>query len=208
MTELVIVGAGGHGRETLDIVEAINAAEPTWTFQGFVDDGEINEERLRRRVVANLGTTDTLTDSGAHYVIGIGSPALRAMLDERLTAWGRPAATLVHPTATIASDNRIAHGVVLAAGARVTTNVTLGRHVHVNINAVVSHDCVVGDYTTLSPGVLVNGDVELGRQVFLGTGAIVTPGVSIGDGAVIGAGAVVIGDVPAGVTVTGVPGKW
>ena len=62
MTELVIVGAGGHGRETLDIVEAINAAEPTWTFQGFVDDGEINEERLRRRVVANLGTTDTLTD--------------------------------------------------------------------------------------------------------------------------------------------------
>ena len=60
---------------------------------------------------------------------------------------------LIHPAATVASDNRIGDGVLLAAGARVTTNVTLGRHVHLNVNAVVSHDCVVGDYTTLSPGV-------------------------------------------------------
>ena len=94
-----------------------------------------------------------LADTEPHYVIGIGSPAVRAKLDEQLTAWGRIAATLIHPAATVASDNRIGDGVLLAAGARVTTNVTLGRHVHLNVNAVVSHDCVVGDYTTLSPGV-------------------------------------------------------
>ena len=73
----------------------------------------------------------------------------------------RIAATLIHPAATVASDNRIGDGVLLAAGARVTTNVTLGRHVHLNVNAVVSHDCVIGNYTTLSPGSLVNGDVQL-----------------------------------------------
>ena len=48
MRELVIVGGGGHGRETLDIVEAINAVEPTWAFAGFVDDGEIIADRLER----------------------------------------------------------------------------------------------------------------------------------------------------------------
>ena len=134
-----------------------------------------------------------LADTDPRYVIGIGSPAVRAKLDEQLTAWGRTAATLIHPAATVASDNRIGDGVLLAAGARVTTNVTLGRHVHLNVNAVVSHDCVVGDYTTLSPGALVNGDVPLGTEgVFLGTGAIITPGITIGDHAVIGAGAVVV----------------
>ena len=161
MRELVIVGAGGHGRETLDIVEAINAVKPTWAFAGFVDDGEIIADRLERRDASLPGTTEILADTDLHYVVGIGSPAVRAKLDEQLTAWGRIAATLIHPAATVASDNRIGDGVLLAAGARVTTNVTLGRHVHLNVNAVVSHDCVVGDYTTLSPGSLVNGDVQI-----------------------------------------------
>ena len=207
MSELVIVGAGGHGRETLDIVEAINAVEPTWAFAGFVDDGEVIADRLERRDASLLGTTKILADTDPRYVIGIGSPAVRAKLDEQLTAWGRTAATLIHPAATVASDNRISDGVLLAAGARVTTNVTLGRHVHLNVNAVVSHDCVIGDYTTLSPGSLVNGDVQIGTGVFLGTGAIITPGITIGDHAVIGAGAVVVNDVPPGVTVKGVPAR-
>ncbi len=207
MSELVIVGAGGHGRETLDIVEAINAVEPTWAFAGFVDDGEVIADRLERRDASLLGTTKILADTDPRYVIGIGSPAVRAKLDEQLTAWGRTAATLIHPAATVASDNRISDGVLLAAGARVTTNVTLGRHVHLNVNAVVSHDCVIGDYTTLSPGSLVNGDVQIGTGVFLGTGAIITPGITIGDHAVIGAGAVVVRDVPPGVTVRGVPAR-
>ena len=207
MSELVIVGAGGHGRETLDIVEAINAVEPTWAFAGFVDDGEVIADRLERRDASLLGTTKILADTDPRYVIGIGSPAVRAKLDEQLTAWGRNAATLIHPATTVASDNRIGDGVLLAAGARVTTNVTLGRHVHLNVNAVVSHDCVVGNYTTLSPGVLVNGDVRLGEGVFLGTGAIITPGITIGDHAVIGAGAVVVRHVPPGVTVRGVPAR-
>ncbi len=82
----------------------------------------------------------------------------------------------------------------IAAGARVTTNLSFGRHENLNVNPVVSHDCVIGDYTALSPGLLVNGNVELGQAVSLETGPIVTPGRSIGDGALIGA--VVVSDVP------------
>lgn len=204
MRDLVIIGAGGHGRETLDIVEAINAHQPTWRFLGFLDDGTVDADRLQRRGAELLGTTDA-TPSGAGYVIGIGSSVIRAELDHRLAA--HQAEKLVHPHASVASDNRIGAGVLLAAGARVTTNVTLGRHVHLNVNAVVSHDCTVGDYSTLSPGVHLNGDVSIGKRVFLGTGAIVLPGVSIGDGAVVGAGAVVLNDVASGTTVVGVPAR-
>ena len=208
MDELIIVGAGGHGRETLDIVEAINAVEPTWAFKGFVDDDvELFTGLIDRRSAKLLGTTDALS-ADSRFVIAIGSSSVRAKVDARIMMAGCTARALVHPRATVGPDNRLGAGVLIAAGAHVTNNVTLGRHVHLNVGTIVSHDCVVGQYTSLAPGVILNGNVHVGEQVLLGSGAIVTPGVTIGDHAVIGAGSVVVRDVPEGVTVKGVPGRW
>jgi sugar O-acyltransferase (sialic acid O-acetyltransferase NeuD family) len=203
---LVIVGAGGHGREMLDIVEAINAVAPTYEFLGFVA-AEADEALLARRGARWLGPVDWLVDHEAMFAVGIGDSQTRADIDRELRGQGRVAATLVHPAASTGSDLRFDDGVALAAGARVTTNVSLGRQTQLNVNAVVSHDCIVGDYVTLSPGVLINGTVRLGDGVFLGTGAIVLPGRTVGAGARIGAGAVVVDDVAPGVTVTGVPAR-
>jgi sugar O-acyltransferase (sialic acid O-acetyltransferase NeuD family) len=203
---LVIVGAGGHGREALDVVEAINAAEPRFEVLGFAADGA-DAELLARRGVPLLGPPVVLADLDADHVIGVGDGAVRRRLDEQLTGWGTEAAVLVHPLASIGSDVRLGPGVVVAAGARVTTNVTLGRHTHLNVNAVVSHDAVVGDHVTLSPGVLVNGNARLGDGAFLGTGAVVLPGRTVGAGAIVGAGGVVVDDVAPGATVVGVPAR-
>ena len=205
-TRLVIVGAGGHGRETLDIVEASNAVSPTYEFLGFCAD-EYDAALIERRKVTVLGGIDVLQDSDAGYVIGIGTSETRRDIDSLVSSFGREAVVLTHPSISLGSDLRFAPGVILAAGARVTTNVTLGRHTHLNVNAVVSHDCEVGDYVTLSPGVLVNGTVTLGDGVFLGTGAVVLPGRTVGAWARIGAGAVVTEDVAPGQTVVGVPAR-
>ncbi|MEQ8717529.1 MAG: acetyltransferase [Acidimicrobiales bacterium] len=205
---LVIVGAGGHGREVLDIVEALREQHDVPEFAGFVADTVPAPELLERRDAPHIGALDLLEELDVAYTLGIGDGSTRRALDERLTGWNRTAITLVHPAATIGSDVELSPGVQLAAGARVTTNVRLGRHVHLNVNAVVSHDCRVGRYSTLSPGVHLNGSVTVGREVFFGTGAIVTPGITIGDGARIGAGAVVLDDIPGGVTAVGAPASW
>jgi sugar O-acyltransferase (sialic acid O-acetyltransferase NeuD family) len=210
---LVIVGAGGHGRETLDIVEAINAAavgrgdEPPIELLGFAAE-EADGARLARRGAVLLGPPAVVADLDADYVLGIGSSPARQALDAELSALGCHAATLIHPAASLGSDLRIGDGVLVAAGGRITTNVTIGRHSHVNVNAVVSHDSVIGDHVTLSPGVLVNGDCRIDDGAFLGTAAVLVRGRAVGAGAVIGAGAVVVSDVPPGVTAVGVPARW
>jgi sugar O-acyltransferase (sialic acid O-acetyltransferase NeuD family) len=204
---VVIVGAGGHGRELLDIVEAVNRHEPTFEFLGFLDDDERDRETLRRRGVKVLGPVKLLAELDVCYALGLGSGGLRRKVDAVATRYERVPVTLRHPVTTIGSDVRLGPGTVMAAGSRITTNVTTGRHVHLNIGATVSHDCVLHDYATLSPGVHLSGNVTLADEVFLGTGAVVIPGVSIGSAARIGAGAAVVGDVPAGVLAVGVPAR-
>ena len=108
VTRLVIIGAGGHGRELLDIVEAMNAVRPTFEFVGFLDDGPGPWDRVQRRGASVLGPVDRLADLDAHYAIGIGPPEARRRIDAIATGSGSEAATLVHPQATIASDVRAA----------------------------------------------------------------------------------------------------
>jgi sugar O-acyltransferase (sialic acid O-acetyltransferase NeuD family) len=207
MQRIAIIGAGGHGRETLDVVEAMNLADPRFEVAGFVAD-RADAELLARRGVPLLGPLSWLAEHDVAYVIGIGSSEARRSVDEEVRAMGREGVVLVHPAATMGADLRLGEGVILAAGARVTTNVTLGRHTHLNVNAVVSHDCEVGSYVTYSPGVLVNGNNLVGDGAFFGTASVVLPGRTIGAGARIGAGAVVTRDVPPGVTARGVPARW
>lgn len=203
---LVIVGVGGHGREVLDIVEAVNARSPTLAFLGFVDDNQDGTEVLARRGARIVGGIDDLTSTSAAYVLGIGSPQIRRHIDERVPGACRPA-TLIHPSASVGSDVHLGPGNILAAGARITTNVRTGRHTHMNVAATVAHDCRLGDYVSLSPGVHLSGNVVVEDGVLLGTGAVVTPGCRIGAQAVVGAGAVVVDDVAPGTTVVGVPAR-
>ena len=205
--EIVVIGAGGHGRETIDIIEAINAVEPAFRLVGVVDDRGDEHGYLARRGIPVLGGLDVLADQNGSFVAAVGDPALRRALAEAATNAGLVSATLVHPTAVFGSDLHLGEGLVAAAQSQITTNVTTGVHVQLNIGATVSHDCVLGDYVTLSPGCHVSGNVHLGAGVTLGVGAVVRQGVSIGEGTFVGAGAVVVDDLPGRVTAIGVPAR-
>lgn len=208
-TPLVVVGTGGHGRETFELVSAINRATPTFALLGFLDDDpDANRDRVRALRTEVLGPVSLLEGMDARYVLGVGSGEARRRLDERITAWGGEAAVLVHPEATVGAEVTLGPGAVVAAGGRVTTNVVLGRHSHLNVNASVSHDCRVGPYSTVSPGATVSGTVSLGEGVLIGAGATVIQGISVGGWSTVGAGAVVVRDVPPGVTAVGVPARW
>lgn len=204
---IVIVGAGGFGREVLDIVEAENSVEERWDFLGFLDDGTPDSGLLERRGAKLLGPTEALGDVDARYVIGIGSGSARRRIDGLATALGREPATLVHPSATFGSDVELGPGCIVCAQVGVTTHIRLGRHADLHVGSQVGHDTVLEDYASVFPGASVGGNVLLGSGVTVGTGASVIQGLVIGRDATVGAGAAVVRDVEAGSTVVGVPAR-
>jgi sugar O-acyltransferase (sialic acid O-acetyltransferase NeuD family) len=209
--ELVVVGAGGHGRELVATVLAGGTSsapdEHGWQLRGVVDDAPTHPDRLARLGVELLGPVDWLREHPCAVALGVGTSEARRRLDERLREWGCTAATVVHPGAWIGPDVRLGEGVVVYDRCTVTTDVEIGRHTHLNVGCAVQHDTVVGELVQFSPGVLVNGDCSIGDGAFLGTAAVVTRGCRVGRGATVGAGAVVLDDVADGATVVGVPAR-
>jgi sugar O-acyltransferase (sialic acid O-acetyltransferase NeuD family) len=203
-TPLVIVGAGGFGREVLEIVRDINDARSTFHLLGFLDDGEVNPHVIERAGIPLLGRSDHLADLEASYVIAIGSGEARRRIDARARATRHVAvATLVHPSATLGTDVLVGEGAIIGAGSRITTHVAIGRHAQVNVNCTVGHDVTIEDFATLFPGVHLGGGCVIEEGATLSMGCVVLPGVRVGRGAVVGAGAVVARDVPADTTVMG-----
>lgn len=200
---LVVVGAGGHGREVLALARAAG-----WEVAGVVSADPPDANALGRLGVDWLGEPDVLERLGLPVALGVGYPEVRRRLAAEVLAADLDVVTLLHPTAVRGPDVELDEGVLVQAGAQLTTNVRLGMHTHVGVGSIVSHDCRIGDFVTLAPRVALSGDVTLADGVFCGVGSVIVPGCSIGAGATIAAGAVVVGDVPAGVTAKGVPARW
>jgi sugar O-acyltransferase (sialic acid O-acetyltransferase NeuD family) len=207
--KVVIIGAGGHAREVLDVIEAINQDTPRFEILGFVV--ELGYQTLGTVIndAPVLGHFDWLEENRHELkaVCGVGFPAPRYHVIKKLEQIGVEFVNLIHPNTLLTRWITLGTGVIITAGCILTNQITIGNHVHLNRHSNVSHDNVLEDFVTVSPGANLSGNVTLKQGCFIGTGASIIEGKTIGVWAKIGAGSAVIDDIPDNATAVGVPAK-
>lgn len=206
--DLVIVGAGGFGRETAQAVHALNEGGVAWRLLGYLDDDPARHGTTVDGTVILGGRDEIRRLPHASVVVCTGRPGDYVSRMRIVGELGLPQvryATIVHPTAVVSASSSLGPGCVLLAHVVLTASVRLGSHVAVMPHVVLTHDDVVEDFATLASGVRLGGAVHVGRGAYLGAGALVREGRTIGSCALVGMGAVVIHDVPAQEVWAGVP---
>lgn len=199
MSEVVVMGAGGHAKV---VISTLQAAGHT-VVAAYADD----EARWGCEIlgVPVRGPLAAAGEAGvASGVIAIGCNETRKKVARVVNLrW----LTVVHPAAWVAPDAQLGEGTVVLAGAIVQPGCVVGRHVIINTAATIDHDCVIKDCAHIAPGVHLAGNVRVGEGAFLGIGCTAIPSRKIGAWTIVGAGAVVVRDLGDGVIAYGVPAR-
>lgn len=204
MKNLVIIGAGGLGREVLAWARQ---AKTPFEVKGFLDDNLRALDRFMKDVPILGRVEDYEPDPDEVFVCAIGGVESKRRCVEKIRERGGRFISVVHETAVVGEDAVLGEGVILCPHAVVSSDTRLGDFVTVNLHSTVAHDSVVGTWSQLHCHVDVTGGVTLGQSVMVGSHASILPGIKVGDGAVVGAGSVVTRHVGAGVTAFGVPAR-
>ena len=204
---LVIIGAGGLGREILAWAEDLINSGKGWYIGGFLDDDQdaLKPYEIDLPIMGSPNSYQPVDHDV--FVCAIGDPTTRLRVCQTLLARGAKFPDLIHPTAVLGRRVRFGTGFIACPHVCLTSDVRLGDFVFLNVSASIGHDAVLGNGCTLSGHCDVTGYAQLGRGVFMGSHSCIHPGVRVGDFARVGAGSVVMRNVPEHTTVLGVPAK-
>lgn len=214
MDRLVIIGAGGFGREVKWLVERLNARErersgkERWEFLGFVDDGITRGTIISGYPV--LGDTKWLKGQKGELaaVCAVGCAKTRRKIidfisENKIIRFPN----LIDPSTLTSGQLNIGKGNIICAGTILTVDITIHDFCIINLDCTIGHDTKIESCTTIYPSANLSGCVTVGAESEIGTGCHIIQGVVIGRKAILGAGTVVIRDIPECCTAVGNPAR-
>lgn len=205
--DIVIVGAGGFGREVAAMISS--SLNEEFNLKGFIDDG-VQASQVNNLPV--LGGINWLLsqEENISCVVAIGKPAIREQVMKNLMACDNlEFPNIIHPNAHLHQPEFISMGKgnIICEGAIITTNVSIGNFNIINLSCTIGHDCSIGNFCSIMPGVNISGGAQLNDSVYVGTGAKLIKATKLENNCIIGAGSVVNTDVPKDKTFVGIPAR-
>ncbi len=190
MDKILLIGAGGHARSCIDVLEEENQFE----IAGLIEKSEsISNESLGYPVIGTDDDLKVLRQQYKNALITVGqikSPKIRIKLYQLLKELDFTLPVIVSPHAYVSKHAQIGEGSIIMHGVIINANAKIGNNCIINNRALIEHDAVIGDHCHIATGAIINGEVSVENETFIGSGAVTKQAIAIGKNCVIGAGVV------------------
>lgn len=207
MKNIVIVGAGGFGREVAWLIERINLKKKEWNILGFIDDNLYLTEKKIGDYPYLGSIKDSINYIESFFICSIGTSRTREKVVADLLSINPKIkfATLIDPSVVMSNRVKIGNGCIICANSVLTVDIEICNHVIINLCCTIGHDAKVSNFVTMYPSVNISGNTVIDSSVELGTGTQIIQGLKVGSNTIIGAGSVVVKDIPSNCTAVGCP---
>lgn len=192
MGKHILYGASGHAKVILDAMELCNI-DNICLLDDNADLSKLGKYSVDQKVNIELSEEDKM-------LVSIGNNKIRKALVSKLDI---EYYSVIHPKTVLANTVHVHSGSFIAAGVVINIDTIIGRHVILNTNASIDHDCKIGDFVHIAPNATLCGGVTIGEGTLIGAGATILPNVKIGSWVTVGAGAVITKNIADGVKVVG-----
>ncbi|GAB6168232.1 acetyltransferase [Clostridium carnis] len=172
MENLLILGAGGHGKVVAEAAEL----EMKYNKISFLDDREYINNICNFQIIGKINEYNKLLNSYKYAFVAIGNNEKRLELIDKLIKVGFKVPIIIHPKASVSKYSNIALGSIILANAVVNVNTTIGKGCIININSTIDHDCKISDGVHISSGAVVRSMVKVGELSTVGAAACVKSG--------------------------------
>ena len=208
MEKILIIGASGHAKVIVDIIERQNI----YKIFGFLDTYKQKGSRLLNYEI--LGTENDLNQIAIKNnitgcFIAIGDNYTRKKMADKICELNSKIKFInaIHPTAVIGKNVKLGHGIAVMAGVIINSDSNIGNFCILNTKSLLEHDGKMEDYSSISSGVITGGNLWLKESSAICIGATVLENIVIEKDTVVGANSLVNKNVPSQVVTYGVPAK-
>lgn len=173
MRNLILIGAGGHCRSCIDVIEQ----EKKYNIIGLIDLKEkIGENVLGYKIIDSDDNINKYVTPENSFLITIGqihSPVKRIELYDMLKNLKANLATIISPLAYVSKHAIIGEGTIIMHHALVNANARIGNNCIVNSKALIEHDAVIKDNCHISTSAVINGGTVIENNTFVGSNSVV-----------------------------------
>jgi sugar O-acyltransferase (sialic acid O-acetyltransferase NeuD family) len=205
---MLIIGAKGHAKEVLDILENQNKVSNVKFFDDITTELPIKLYNTFPIIRSEIEVKE-LFKQDPNYILGLGGCLLRYKLTLKMDKLGGKLTSVISNNASIGHFNvELEEGLNIMQFTFISNDVKIGKGSLINTRASLHHDVHIGCFCEISPGAILTGGVRVGNYSTVGSGAVILPKIRIGSNVTIGAGSVVTKDIIENdVLVVGIPAK-
>lgn len=209
MKHLIIIGAGGMGRQLYYDAVRSKGYETEWDIKGYLDDDLSALDAYKGEgyppIIGTIRDYQPIADDV--FTCSMGDVKTKHKVCDMIQLRGGEFINLIFNTITLHPTIKLGKGVIISANAGIGVDSVVGDFCFIQNGAIIGHDVKIGNYSRIDCRVILVGGVVIGNDVTIHTNSIVSHKVIVGDGAKVGAMSFVIKKVKPGVTVQGNPAK-